>query len=160
MSDSEDWYWFGYCDMNEDSIENQIINEQIDLFLSVSAERMLHGGGTPPNLARDENINTTLEINHLYFQPIRNGKKLPLRMCNYNKQKRQNESEKFDDFLDTLIKDEYDGDELNELYNNFFLDASISKKAMGQLKTIKNAFIVKRKQIHGIRKTIYKKKNK
>ena len=152
MSDSEDYYFDLDSDMEDTEIEKFLEkkedNKQIDTFLAYTAERLFHGGGTPPNAS--DNIpsahSTTLTVPQVLFQqPKIAGVKCPLRMYNYNKPQRKFERENFNEFFQTLNKDSYEAKELAELYGNYF-NERIEPKDLGRLKIIKEYFISIHKQ--------------
>ena len=166
MSDSEDYYFVLDSDMEENQINEllaqKMAQEEDDNLLAYTAQRMFHGGGTPPNAS--DKPTTIPQMQVLYQQPKIAGVKCPLRMYNYNKPQRKFERENFNEFFQTLDKDTYTLEELTEKYNKHFPDASIEPRALSQLKVIKHYFISihKQKRLKGQSKKvdfrIYKKR--
>ena len=125
----------------EKALEKQVENKQIDTFLAYTAERMFHGGGTPPIETDDippAHIEISLLPQVLFHQPKINGVKCPLRRSNYNRPQRRFESKNFNEFFQTLNKDSYEAKELAELYSNYF--SEINQRDLGKLKVIKQHF--------------------
>ena len=146
MSDSEDYYFELDSDMEENQINEllaqKMAQEEDDNLLAYTAQRMFHGGGTPPN-ASDKPTIPQMQV--LFQQPKIAGVKCPLRMYNYNKPQRKFERENFNEFFQTLNKDSYEAKELAELYGNYF-NERIEPKDLGRLKIIKEYFISIHKQ--------------
>ena len=166
MSDSEDYYFELDSDMEENQINEllaqKMAQEEADNLLAYTAQRMFHGGGTPPNAS--DKPTTIPQMQVLFQQPKIAGVKCPLRMYNYNKPQRKFERENFNEFFQTLDKDTYTLEELTEKYNKHFPDASIEPRVLSQLKVIKHYFISihKQKRLKGQSKKvdfrIYKKR--
>ena len=148
MSDSEDYYFELDSDMEENQINEllaqKMAQEEADNLLAYTAQRMFHGGGTPPNASDKPTPIPQMQV--LFQQPKIAGVKCPLRMYNYNKPQRKFERENFNEFFQTLDKDTYTLEKLTEKYNKHFPDASIEPRALSQLKVIKHYFISVHKQ--------------
>ena len=139
MFDSEDCFLVIDSDMEDNQIEQilskKLEEEQEDNLLAYTAERLFHGGGTPPT-ADDKPTNPQLQV--LFQQPKIAGVKCPLRRSNYNRPQRRFEKKNFLEFYQTLDKEAYDATQLAELYSNYF--SEITPKDLGRLKEIKQYF--------------------
>ena len=142
MFDSEDCFLVIDSDMEDNQIEQilskKLEEEQEDNLLAYTAERLFHGGGTPPT-ADDKPTNPQLQV--LFQQPKIAGVKCPIRSAsNLLRGKRNEENKNFYEFYQKLDKDVYEAEELKELYNAHFPGAFITTVGLGRLKTIKNFF--------------------
>ena len=158
MSDSEDYYFDLDSDMEDTEIEKFLEkkedNKQIDTFLAYTTQRMFHGGGTPPN-ASDKPTIPQMQV--LFQQPKILGVKCPIRSAsNLAREKRNEESKKFNEFFETLTKETYTLEELTTKYNEHFPEAFIEPRALSQMKCIKKFFISihKQKRLKGQSKKI------
>mgnify|MGYP001073316749 FL=1 len=158
MSDSEDYYFELDSDMEENQINEllaqKMAQEEDDNLLAYTAQRMFHGGGTPPN-ASDKPTIPQMQV--LFQQPKILGVKCPIRSAsNLAREKRNEESKKFNEFFETLTKETYTLEELTTKYNEHFPEAFIEPRALSQMKCIKKFFISihKQKRLKGQSKKI------
>ena len=159
MSDSEDYYFELDSDMEENQINEllaqKMAQEEDDNLLAYTAQRMFHGGGTPPN-ASDKPTIPQMQV--LFQQPKIAGVKCPIRSAsNLAREKRNEESKQFNEFFQTLDKNTYTLEELTAKYNEHFPGAFIDSKGLSQLKVIKKFFISiqKQKRLKGQNKKIH-----